>query len=68
MYKGISEAYGFALGYVTTSIEGRVAVEFFDPAEEAQAKKYAFKCHRSSANGIDSVYPVSGLAFNPMSV
>ncbi|GJN89371.1 hypothetical protein Rhopal_002351-T1 [Rhodotorula paludigena] len=52
-------------GYVTTSIEGRVAVEFFDPAPEAQAKKYAFKCHRQVVEGVDTVYPVQGLAFNP---
>lgn len=53
-------------GYVTTSIEGRVAVEFFDPASEVQAKKYAFKCHRQVVEGVDTVYPVTGLAFNPV--
>lgn len=52
-------------GYVTTSIEGRVAVEFFDPSPAAQAKKYAFKCHRQVIDGVDTVYPVQGLAFNP---
>ncbi|POY75761.1 hypothetical protein BMF94_1171 [Rhodotorula taiwanensis] len=52
-------------GYVTTSIEGRVAVEFFDSASEVQAKKYAFKCHRQVIDGVDTVYPVQGLAFNP---
>ncbi|KAL8283306.1 hypothetical protein RQP46_005716 [Phenoliferia psychrophenolica] len=51
-------------GYATTSIEGRVAVEFFDPASSAQAKKYAFKCHRQVIEGVDTVYPVQGLAFN----
>ncbi|GAA5898893.1 hypothetical protein JCM8208_005422 [Rhodotorula glutinis] len=53
-------------GYVTTSIEGRVAVEFFDPAADVQAKKYAFKCHRQVVEGVDTVYPVTGLAFNPV--
>ncbi|ORY92970.1 WD40 repeat-like protein [Leucosporidium creatinivorum] len=53
-------------GYTTTSIEGRVAVEFFDPSPEAQAKKYAFKCHRQVIEGVDTVYPVQGLAFNPV--
>ncbi|GAA5977799.1 hypothetical protein JCM11641_006076 [Rhodosporidiobolus odoratus] len=53
-------------GYVTTSIEGRVAVEFFDASDAAQKKKYAFKCHRQVIEGIDTVYPVQGLAFNPV--
>ena len=33
-------------GYVLSSIEGRVAVEYLDPGSDAQKKKYAFKCHR----------------------
>ncbi|KAK5696503.1 mitotic spindle checkpoint protein Bub3 [Elasticomyces elasticus] len=33
-------------GFATSSIEGRVGVEFFDPGE--QAKTYAFKCHRQT--------------------
>ncbi|GAA6062508.1 hypothetical protein JCM10212_006357 [Sporobolomyces blumeae] len=53
-------------GYATTSIEGRVAVEFFDAAPAKQAKKYAFKCHRQVIEGVDTVYPVQGLAFNPV--
>lgn len=53
-------------GYATSSIEGRVAVEWFDPSEESQAKKYAFKCHRNTdADGTDVVYPVNALAFHP---
>lgn len=51
------------LGYVVTSIEGRVAVEWY--ADNA-TKKYAFKCHRALINGIDTVFPVSGLSFNPV--
>ncbi|GAA5943336.1 WD40 repeat domain-containing protein [Sporobolomyces koalae] len=53
-------------GYAMTSIEGRVAVEFFDPEPAKQAKKYAFKCHRQVIDGVDTVYPVQGLAFNPI--
>lgn len=45
-----------------------MAVEFFDPAPEVQAKKYAFKCHRQVIDGVDTVYPVQGLAFNPVYV
>lgn len=56
-------------GYATSSIEGRVAVEWFDPSPESQARKYAFKCHRQPApenDGTDIVYPVNALAFHPI--
>lgn len=57
-------------GYVSTSIEGRVAVEFFDPSVPSQARKYAFKCHRQkskTAQGDDEdvVYPVNSIEFHP---
>ncbi|MCP9264536.1 Mitotic checkpoint protein BUB3 [Dirofilaria immitis] len=32
--------------FVVASIEGRVAVEYFDMSPEVQRNKYAFKCHR----------------------
>ncbi|GJP31618.1 hypothetical protein CLOM_g14475 [Closterium sp. NIES-68] len=41
-------------------------MEFFDPAEAAQAKKYAFKCHRRSEGGRDTVFPVNTIAFHPI--
>ncbi|KAL9595184.1 MAG: hypothetical protein Q9179_005076, partial [Wetmoreana sp. 5 TL-2023] len=54
-------------GYASSSIEGRVAVEWFDPSSESQARKYAFKCHRqANEQGIDVVYPVNALAFHPV--
>ena len=53
-------------GYASSSIEGRVAVEWFDPSEESQARKYAFKCHRQPVDGVDVVYPVNALAFHPV--
>jgi cell cycle arrest protein BUB3 len=54
-------------GYASSSIEGRVAVEWFDPSASSQARKYAFKCHRqASPEGIDVVYPVNALAFHPV--
>lgn len=53
-------------GYATSSIEGRVAVEWFDPSPDSQARKYAFKCHRQQQDGIDVVYPVNALAFHPV--
>uniref|UniRef100_A0A7S0F0I8 Mitotic checkpoint protein BUB3 n=1 Tax=Hanusia phi TaxID=3032 RepID=A0A7S0F0I8_9CRYP len=58
--------YPDGTGYALSSIEGRVAMEYFDPDTASQAKKYAFKCHRSQdEKGIDTVYPVNALAFHP---
>lgn len=52
-------------GYVLSSIEGRVAVEYFDPNPEVQKKKYAFKCHRNKdANGMEMIYPVNAMSFH----
>lgn len=56
-------------GYASSSIEGRVAVEWFDPSPESQARKYAFKCHRQPSHedeSTDVVYPVNALAFHPV--
>lgn len=53
-------------GYASSSIEGRVAVEWFDPSAESQARKYAFKCHRQTVDDVDVVYPVNALAFHPI--
>jgi len=59
-------------GYASSSIEGRVAVEWFDPSPASQARKYAFKCHRqlsAPTDGtppVDVVYPVNALAFHPV--
>lgn len=53
-------------GYASSSIEGRVAVEWFDPSNESQARKYAFKCHRQPVDDVDVVYPVNSIAFHPV--
>ncbi|KAJ5894781.1 nuclear pore complex subunit [Penicillium taxi] len=53
-------------GYASSSIEGRVAVEWFDPSAESQARKYAFKCHRQVDDDVDVVYPVNALSFHPV--
>lgn len=50
-------------GFVLSSIEGRVAVEWI--AEADQRRKYAFKCHRAKEEGVELVYPVNALAFHP---
>lgn len=55
-------------GYATGSVEGRIAVEYFDPDPKVQEKKYAFKCHRQTVNGEDHVWPVNALAFHPVYV
>ncbi|KAG6854543.1 hypothetical protein C0991_005455 [Blastosporella zonata] len=55
-------------GYATASVEGRIAVEYFDPSPAAQEKKYAFKCHRQTIDDVDHVWPVNALAFHPTSV
>jgi cell cycle arrest protein BUB3 len=52
-------------GYATASVEGRIAVEYFDPSPTAQEKKYAFKCHRQTIADVDHVWPVNSLAFHP---
>ena len=54
------------IGYATASVEGRIAVEYFDPSSEAQEKKYAFKCHRQTIDDVDHVWPVNALAFHPI--
>lgn len=51
-------------GYVMSSIEGRVAVEYFDPDPEIQKKKFAFKCHRVKENNVELIYPVNAISFH----
>lgn len=51
-------------GYVLSSCEGRVAVEYLDPNPEAQKKKYAFKCHRIKEDGMETIYPVNAISFH----
>ena len=51
-------------GYALSSIEGRVAMEYFDPSPQVQSRKYAFKCHRTTESGVDTVYPVNTIGFN----
>lgn len=58
--------YPNGTGYALSSIEGRVAMEYFDNSEQVQTKKYAFKCHRRSEAGRDVVFPVNAIAFHPI--
>uniref|UniRef100_A0A182J647 Mitotic checkpoint protein BUB3 n=1 Tax=Anopheles atroparvus TaxID=41427 RepID=A0A182J647_ANOAO len=52
------------VGYVMSSIEGRVALEYFDPDPEVQKKKFAFKCHRAKENNVELIYPVNAISFH----
>jgi cell cycle arrest protein BUB3 len=60
-----SPSFYFFSGYATASVEGRIAVEYFDPSPAVQEKKYAFKCHRQTIDDVDHVWPVNALAFHP---
>ncbi|KAI9269169.1 WD40-repeat-containing domain protein [Phascolomyces articulosus] len=44
-------------GYAIGSIEGRVGIQYVDPAEET--KNFSFKCHRDEAKNIHSVNSIS---------
>lgn len=35
-------------------------------AADVQSRTFAFKCHRQTVEGVDTVYPVHALAFHPM--
>lgn len=54
-------------GYALASIEGRVAMEYFDMSAETQKRKYSFKCHRQRVEGSPEViFPVNAIAFHPL--
>ena len=55
----------FSLGYATAPVEGRIAVEYFDPSPAIQEKRYTFKCHHQTIDDADHVWPVNALAFHP---
>jgi cell cycle arrest protein BUB3 len=55
---------GYLAGYATASIEGRVAIDYF--SAEQQDRKYAFKCHRATIDGVHTVWPVNCIAFHPI--
>jgi len=53
-------------GWASGSIEGRIAVEYFDSDPAVQSQKYAFRCHRQAVDGVDCVYPINALAYHPI--
>ncbi|KAH7487949.1 hypothetical protein PRIC1_007942 [Phytophthora ramorum] len=52
---------GLALG----SVEGRVALEYFEDDKEKKKRSYAFKCHRGKVDDQTLIYPVNSIAFHP---
>lgn len=52
-------------GWASGSIEGRIAVEYFDTSDATQAQRYAFRCHRATVDDVDCVYPINALAYHP---
>ncbi|GKD00116.1 mitotic checkpoint protein BUB3.1 [Tanacetum coccineum] len=54
-----------SVDYALSSVDGRVAMEFFDLSKAGQSKKYIFKCHRKSEGERDIVYPVYTITFHP---
>jgi len=59
---------GTGIGWASGSIEGRIAVEYFDADPAAQSQKYAFRAHRQTVDGVDCVYPINALAYHPVYV
>jgi cell cycle arrest protein BUB3 len=55
-------------GWASGSLEGRVAVDYFDDSAAGQGKRYAYKAHRQTVDGVDYTYPVNALAYHPVYV
>ncbi|CAI4051275.1 hypothetical protein SKDZ_15G1790 [Saccharomyces kudriavzevii ZP591] len=56
-------------GYACSSIDGRVAVEFFDDQgdEGSLNKRFAFRCHRLNLKDTNLAYPVNSMECSPSS-
>ncbi|SCU80916.1 LAMI_0B04148g1_1 [Lachancea mirantina] len=52
-------------GFVQSSIDGRVAVEFF---EDDDSSRFAFRCHRMNLQDSQFVFPVNSVCFKPNSL
>lgn len=53
------------IGYASCSIEGRVAVDYFDEFPDLMKNKFSFKCHRIKDEDEEVVYPVNDIAYHP---
>ncbi|EJS41741.1 bub3p [Saccharomyces arboricola H-6] len=55
--------------YACSSIDGRVAVEFFNNQgkEDNSSKRFAFRCHRLNLKDTNLAYPVNSIEFSPSS-
>ena len=54
----------FPRGFVCSSIEGRVAVEYLHE-DSGKEQRFAFKCHRQIQNNSEIVHSVNALAIHP---
>lgn len=63
VYKRLNNSVD-VIGWASGSLEGRIAVEYIDPAD--QGSKYAFRAHRQNVDGTDCVFPINALAYHPM--
>lgn len=53
-------------GFALSSVEGKVAIEYFDLSAKTQKRKYAFKCHRKVLpDQTQMLYPVNAIAYHP---
>lgn len=55
----------FSLGFALSTVDGRVLMEYYDLATQAE-KRFTFKCHRYSdkETGVDQVFPVNKIGFS----
>ncbi|PNT74840.1 hypothetical protein BRADI_1g22950v3 [Brachypodium distachyon] len=67
------ECYPNGTGFALGSVEGKIAMEFFDQSESALSKSYmfisisyVFKCHRLTEGGRRVAYPVNTSTFHPV--
>ncbi len=57
----ICQIFTICCAFQVGSIEGRVAVQHIDDAQ--QAKNFTFKCHRDN----NDIYAVNAISFHPVS-
>ncbi|XP_057831969.1 mitotic checkpoint protein BUB3.1 isoform X2 [Cryptomeria japonica] len=53
-------------GYAIGSVEGRIALEFIDSSEAAEANTYAFRCHPKSNRARYYYVAVNAIEFHPI--
>lgn len=53
--------------FLITSVEGRVAIEFYDYNEVSEKRKFVFKCHRHTDENtlVQTIFPVNCATYHP---